>query len=161
MPLRRLGLTLAAVLLAGMVAIQVVPSGRNHANPPVIAEPAWDSPTTRAMTVTACFDCHSNQSVWPWYSNVAPVFWLLQRHVEVGRQKLNFSTWGQGKQETDDISESVRDGEMPPWDYVILHPEARFTGADREAFLAGLTASFGGGEGGDSGKDRKGGGGDN
>ncbi len=84
------------VLLAGFLLIQLVPYGRNHTNPPVLQEPNWDSPQTRALAQRACFDCHSNETEWPWYSHVAPVSWLVQRDVEEGREKVNFSTWGQG-----------------------------------------------------------------
>lgn len=147
MTTRGLTLRLFVVLVAGFLVIQLVPYGRNHANPPVLAEPAWNSPTTRAMAVTACFDCHSNETTWPWYSNVAPVSWLLQRHVDEGREKLNFSTWGTARQESDDLVETVRDGEMPTWDFMLLHPDARFSAADKAAFRAGLQATVGGGGG--------------
>jgi hypothetical protein len=62
---------LAAAALAGFALIQLVPFGRNHTNPPTTAEPRWDSPRTRALARRACFDCHSNQTTWRWYSNVA------------------------------------------------------------------------------------------
>ena len=83
--MRRLLIGLAGLLVLGVIvfaAIQLVPFGHDHTNPPVVAEPAWDSPETRAFAVTACFDCHSNQTVWPWYSNIAPVSWLVQRDVD-------------------------------------------------------------------------------
>ncbi len=78
---------------AGFGLLQLVPYGRNHTNPPVAAEPAWASAQTRALAVRACFDCHSNETTWPWYSNVAPVSWLIQRDVDEGRRRLNFSEW--------------------------------------------------------------------
>ena len=76
----------AFVVLAGL--IQIVPYGHDHANPTVRQEPAWDSPATRAMTVRACYDCHSNQTTWPWYAHVAPVSWLLQRDVVVVQKSV-------------------------------------------------------------------------
>lgn len=85
---------LALVLLA----IQLVPYGRDHHNPPAVAEPPWDSPQTRELFVKACADCDSNQTRWPWYSHIAPVSWLVQRDVEEGRSKLNLSLWGSAKQ---------------------------------------------------------------
>jgi hypothetical protein len=126
------------VLLAALVAIQLVPYGRNHTNPPVTGEPAWNSPETRALAKRACFDCHSNESVWPWYSNIAPASWLIQRDVDEGRAKLNFSAWGQGEQEVDDSAELIRDGEMPPWFYLPLHSEANLTAAEKQALIQGL-----------------------
>ena len=140
------------VAVVGFLAIQLVPYGRDHTNPPVTAEPAWDSAETRATAVVACFDCHSNETVWPWYSNVAPFSWLLQRHVDRGRADLNFSEWGSGEQESDEIVESVREGKMPTWDYALIHADARLSETEMQAFLDGLTATFGAGEGGEGGE---------
>ena len=61
---------------------QLIPFGRSHTNPVVVKEPTWDSPTTRDLAKRACFDCHSNETVWPWYTNIAPVSWLTQRDVK-------------------------------------------------------------------------------
>jgi hypothetical protein len=133
---------LVAVLI-GFVVIQLVPYGGDHQNPPVTAEPAWDSAETRGLAVTTCFDCHSNETEWPWYSWVAPVSWLVQRDVDEGREELNFSQWGSG-QESDDVAESVEEGEMPPFSYLVTHPDARLADADRAALIEGLRATFGG-----------------
>ncbi len=59
------------------ILLQIIPYGHNHTNPPIVEEPAWDSPQTRAVVKKACFDCHSNETVWPWYSNIAPLSWLI------------------------------------------------------------------------------------
>jgi hypothetical protein len=80
---------------AFFLPIQAVPYGRSHGNPPTTAEPRWDSPLTRELAARACFDCHSNLTSWPWYSNIAPVSWLIQRDVDGGRGSLNFSEWNQ------------------------------------------------------------------
>ena len=133
--------------LVGFGAIQLVPYGRDHTNPPVTGEPAWDSPATRAFAVTACFDCHSNQTVWPWYSNIAPMSWLIQHDVNEGRQRLNFSTWGHGG-ESDGMAELVSRGKMPPFQYVMAHWDANFSATDKAAFIRGLQATFSGGGGG-------------
>lgn len=142
MSLRRLVLGAFLVGVLGFLAIQLVPYGRDHTNPPVTAEPKWDSPATRAYAVTACFDCHSNQTVWPWYSNVAPMSWLIQHDVDEGRAALNWSTWGlhQGEGEA---AEAVQEGNMPPFVYLILHPGANLAQADKDAFIRGLIATFG------------------
>ena len=76
-------------LLLLLAAAQLVPYGRDHDNPPVVAEPAWGSPATRELARRACFDCHSNETQWPWYSNIAPLSWLIQRDVDEGRDELN------------------------------------------------------------------------
>jgi hypothetical protein len=145
--MKRTALSVLVVLVVGFVVIQLVPYGRAHVNPPVTAEPAWDSAVTRDLAVRACFDCHSNETAWPWYSSIAPVSWLLQRHVDEGREKLNLSEWGSGEQETEDAAQLVREGEMPPWDYLLLHPEARLSADEQQALVEGLARTFGAGEG--------------
>jgi len=128
-------------LFALVLLIQLVPYGRQHANPPVIQEPQWDSPKTRELVQKACFDCHSNETVWLWYSNVAPVSWLVQRDVDEGREKLNFSDWGRAR-EKDEIIEVIQEGEMPMPIYLIMHPEARLTSTEKEALISGLQATI-------------------
>lgn len=131
------------VAIALFALIQLVPYGRDHENPPVVAEPAWDSPQTRELFFRACKDCHSHETVWPWYGSIAPASWLLQRDVEEGREHFNVSRWGQGKQDADEAANMVRKGEMPPWFYLPAHPEARLTDAETQAFIQGLVATFG------------------
>jgi mono/diheme cytochrome c family protein len=135
-------------LIGVFLAIQAVPYGRNHSNPAQQQEPAWDSQETRAMVVDACFDCHSNRTGWPWYTNIAPVSWLIQHDVDGGREKLNFSEWGRAGQETDEIVEKVQEGEMPPDYYGWLHSKARLSSAERQALVQGLQATFGQEQGG-------------
>lgn len=130
--------TTSLVVVGLLLVAQLVPYGRDHTNPPIVAEPSWDSSTTRALAERACFDCHSNQTRWPWYSHVAPMSWLVQSHVDEGRRVLNFSEWSRGNQEADEASETVREGEMPPRSYLLLHPEARLTDAERELLARGL-----------------------
>lgn len=132
------------ILFFGLVIlIQVIPYGRNHTNPPVVAEPSWNSPQTRALAMRACMDCHSNQTNWPWYSNIAPFSWLVQHDVDEARQRLNFSEWGKGRQETDEIYRMINSGEMPPFQFLIMHPEARLTDAEKQALIQGLQATLG------------------
>lgn len=133
---------LAGVLVA--LAIQAVPYGRNHANPPVRQEPAWDGPRTRALAVRACYTCHSNETAWRWYTSVAPMSWLAQYDVEKGRRELNFSEWNRRQKEADEAAETVSEGEMPPWYFTALRSDARLTGSDREALARGFTATLGG-----------------
>ena len=131
------------VVAIGIVLLQFIPYGKNHINPPVVQEPAWDSPTTRALAQKACFDCHSNETVWPWYSKIAPVSWLIQRDVDEGRQKLNFSEWQRAAsfEHLDEIGEVVTEGEMPPFQYYPMHPEARLSEAEKQALINGLEKS--------------------
>ncbi len=147
-----LGLAILAILAIFALAllIQLIPYGRAHANPPVVAEPNWDSPQTRVLAERACFDCHSNETTWPWYSNIAPVSWLVQHDVDEGRQHLNFSEWGvarsgsQGREghELNEIGEVILEGEMPPSQYLITHPDARLTEMEKQALAVGLAATL-------------------
>lgn len=140
-----IGLTVVFVL--GIV-IQFIPYGRAHNNPPVVAEPKWDSPQTRELFMRACGDCHSNETDWPWYSNIAPISWLIQRDVDEGRAVFNVSEWGRGENEGDDAVETVQEGSMPPFIYTIMRPSRKLSATEKQALIQGLAATFGGeGEG--------------
>lgn len=134
-------------LLALFVLIQLVPYGRAHANPPIGAQPQWIDPDTKALFTRACADCHSHSTVWPWYSNVAPVSWLLERHVNEGRSKFNIHVPGYGK-EAEEAAKTVRNGSMPDRSYLPMHPEARLSASEKEQLAQGLEAMFGQGEAG-------------
>ena len=84
-------IVLAALILFGL--IQFVPFGKTYTNPPVVSEPNWDSPQTRQMAKDHCFQCHSNETQWPWYSHIAPASWLIAFDVQNGRSQFNFSDW--------------------------------------------------------------------
>lgn len=137
---------LAVFGLAGLLIIQLLPIWLVQTNPPAAVEPAWDSPETRALAQRACFDCHSNETVWPWYSKVAPISWLVTRDVLSGRSQLNFSDWTAhaGHDHAEEAGELVTSGEMPLPIYVVMHPEADLTLAERQQLAAGLRRTFGG-----------------
>ena len=130
-------------LLGTFLAIQLVPYGRDHTNPPVIGEPAWDAPETRALARQACFDCHSNETEWPAYASIAPVSWLVQRDVNEGRAVLNFSEWSRPQEEAKEASAEVLEGEMPPAAYRLVHAHARLNAADRDRLARGLARTLG------------------
>jgi mono/diheme cytochrome c family protein len=134
-----------AAIAAGVafLAIQLVPYGRSHTNPPTTKEPAWDSPQTRVLFMRACGDCHSNQTAWPWYTDVAPVSWLTQRDVDGGRAQFDVSAWDQPQDiSSGDAAEAIRNGSMPPWFYTPLHPSASLSAADRQRLIAGLARTL-------------------
>jgi Haem-binding domain len=136
-------LFVALGLVVLFLLIQLVPFGRNHTNPPVVSEPKWDSPATRALAQRACFDCHSNETVWPWYSNVAPVSWLVASDVQDGRRRMNFSEWNRGFQPSiGEISGIIQEGEMPPAQYLLMHPQARLTDTEKQSLINGLRNSL-------------------
>jgi len=131
-------------LVAVFVLIQFIPYGHEHTNPVVMKEPLWDTPRTQELFKRACNDCHSNKSVWPWYSNVAPISWSIQHHVDEGREHFNVSMWGlQKKNKGDEAAKEVREGEMPLFSYTLGHPEARLSDAEKAELVKGLIATFG------------------
>lgn len=141
--MKKLVIRLLAVIVIGAVLIQLVPYGRDHDNPPVVNEPEWSSESDRALVARACFDCHSNETEWPWYSNIAPVSWWTQNHVDEGRAELNFSEWSWDYDELDEIAESVMEGEMPPGYYENGPSSPNLTSWEREQLIWALVNTFG------------------
>lgn len=125
--------------VALLAAIQLVPYGRDHANPTGGNQIAWDSPRTDQLMTDACMDCHSNLTKWPWYSNVAPMSWLVQRDVEEGRRAVNLST---GNVDLTELVDAIREGSMPPWQYKLAHPGARLSDREKADLIHGLQATF-------------------
>lgn len=142
--MKKLGIALAGLF----VALQFVPAAPPMTNPPVEKARSFETvmqpPAGVAATLRrACYDCHSNETAWPWYSHVAPVGWLVRQHVAEGRKQLNFSEWLlAGETGFNDwsgfekICTEVRSGSMPMADYVRLHSEAELSEADRQAVCA-------------------------
>ena len=134
---------LAGAVIA-LVAIQFVPYGRDHKNPAVTGEPKWDSPRTHELFNRSCKDCHSNETVWPWYSSYAPVSWLTTLDVTFGRKVFNVSEWGrQEKNEGDRAAAEVRKGKMPLFIYLPAHPEAKLNAVEKKELIDGIVATFG------------------
>ena len=135
--------TVASIGVIGFLVIQFLPI-RPRTNPPVVQEPNWDSPQTRQLMERACLDCHSNETKWPAYAYVAPVSWMIVNEVNEGRHKLNYSRWNSGEhEEVGETIEVILKNEMPPRQYVLLHPEARLSDAAVKQLVAGLRATFG------------------
>ena len=139
------------------VIIQAVPYGRSHSNGAVVGaafEPTWkDAPgaasgTTRDLTVRACYGCHSNEVEYPSYAKVAPISWMVQSHVDGGRNAVNFSIFKKyGSQDRlgQRIIRVIQNGSMPPSYYTHLgkHPEAKLTDKELSDLINGLAATFG------------------
>ena len=142
--MKRWLMRLVLIGAAVFVLIQFVPYGRAHDNPPVTQPVEWDSPRTEQLFDDACADCHSNQTEWPWYSNIAPQSWLVQRDVDAGREELNLSELDREQDEIKDLIEVIADDEMPPLRYTFLHPEARLGEAEKRALIDGIARIFGG-----------------
>ncbi|MDP7005751.1 MAG: heme-binding domain-containing protein [Phycisphaerales bacterium] len=115
-----------------LVVIQFIPVNRD--NPDVTGE--IEAPAdVMAILRRACYDCHSNETVWPWYSYVAPASWLIAKDVRHGRGELNFSEWSsyttkQKNHKRKECGEEVEEGEMPLWFYIPLHEEAEMLPED-------------------------------
>lgn len=138
--MRRIVIYSIAGLAAFLALAQLVPYGRDHTNPPIVKEPNWDSSATRGLAVRACYDCHSNETVWSWYSNIAPISWLVQYDVDAGRDEFNFSDWTGGREEGESVSEEIGDG-MPQWYYVVMHPSAGLSAEEQQQLADGLRRS--------------------
>ena len=149
--------------VAFLLLIQLVPYGRDHTNPPVAQAAVFKDPRAAQLVANSCGDCHSNLTKYPWYSNVAPMSWLLANHISEGRSKLNFSEWNKPQPPVEDLTEKINSGEMPGWQYELMHSNAKLSDADKKILIAGLvqmyrdtppagiTQSGGGGEGGGEG----------
>ena len=141
----------AVALAAVFVAIQLVPYGWRHPNPPVVADAPWPTERSEELARAACYDCHSNETDWPVYSYVAPWSWLVRRDVEDGRDELNFSDWERDDGEADDAAEEIAEGSMPPGRYTLVHRDAELSDAEAQELIAALQQMS---------ADRRGGGGD-
>jgi hypothetical protein len=128
----------ALVLVVVFVAIQFVPYGWKHSNPPVSRDAPWPDAQSAAIARASCYDCHSNETDWPVYSYVAPMSWLVRNDVEEGRGDLNFSEWDRDAGEADDAIDAVRDGSMPPRQYTLLHRDADLDDEEQARLIAAL-----------------------
>jgi hypothetical protein len=123
----------AVVLLAQAVRVEKL-------NPSVRSDDSI-GPAVKPLLRRACYNCHSNETVWPWYSNVAPASWLVASDVHDARRHVNFSEWdtygrdGQARV-LKAVEEEIREGDMPLWYYALVHREARLTQAERDRILA-------------------------
>lgn len=130
----KIAIGVAVVLL---VSLQLVPVDRS--NPPITAALQPDGEVGDVLRA-ACMDCHSNETVWPWYARVAPVSFFVADHVEEGREHLNLSTFGEAAPRRQDhmleeFVEVLEEGEMPLRSYTLGHPEARLTDQQRQLLM--------------------------
>jgi hypothetical protein len=147
-------------LIIVIALIQFVPV--QHTNPPAPDPVVFADPQAAAIARRACYDCHSNQTVWPWYANVAPVSWYVVHHVDEGREAYNFSdvagTLANSHQHHHDgedahepitvatliehASEHITEGDMPPAYYTLMHNDAVLSEADKATLIAGITQAL-------------------
>ena len=135
---RRLRISALAVLIVLALAQLVQPETKSPNVDP--GRRLWNSmdPHVKEITQRACGNCHSYETKWPWYAKFSPVSWFLARHVEQGRAKLNFDDWSPAaaSDQLEEIYDSIAKKKMPLWSYLLMHPEARLSQADRDVLLA-------------------------
>ena len=131
---------IVVVLLVAFVGIQFIPTNRNHSEevPPSDFMLVKNVPTeVKSILMISCYDCHSNNTHYPWYQKVQPVGWYLEGHIEDGKEELNFSDFGSysdrmQKAKMRSIISQVEDGKMPLPSYTLLHPEAKLTAEEKQ-----------------------------
>lgn len=111
-------------------------------NPEITREIVWIDAETEALARRACYDCHSNETHWPWYSRAPIVGSLVASDVHRGRCHMNFSQWDRPNEEAWEAPEKVLEGEMPLAMYLTAHKEARLTDEERSRLAEGLAATF-------------------
>ncbi|MCX6065512.1 MAG: heme-binding domain-containing protein, partial [Chloroflexi bacterium] len=114
----------------------------DRANPPVTREPNWSSPEARALVKEYCFQCHSNETEWPWYSYIAPASWLIKFDVVEGRGNFNFSEWDRNPGNLSEMVRNIDRGRMPPMQYTLFHPSSKMTAQQKQALDDALTATL-------------------
>ncbi len=130
------------VVIGAFLLIQLVPYGRDHSNPPVTKAARWPDARSAALFRDSCADCHSNRTDWRWYTNIAPVSWLVQKDVDEGRSTLNFSEWNKPQPGESEIADQIASGEMPPSTYTIVHPGASLTASEKRELVVALHRLF-------------------
>lgn len=131
---------IAVVLAVVFAGIQFVRPARTNpaVNPSQTIEAHTQmTPEVASILDRSCRDCHSNKTVWPWYTQVAPVSWWLADHVNEGRRELNLSEWGKMDRDRQDrklrqMCDEVADGMMPLSSYLPMHPQARLSEQDKK-----------------------------
>jgi len=134
---------LAVITLSIIVVMQFFTIDKTQADTdPTKDFIAMTQPDEHVITMlkTACYNCHSNETTYPWYANIAPVSWWIKGHEEEAKEHLNFSVWGdyslkQQDHKLEELYEEVEEGEMPLPSYTWVHADARLTGEQKEQLI--------------------------
>jgi hypothetical protein len=132
---------LALASIAALATLAAASGCASPTNPPITAQPKWVNKDVEAFARRACFDCHSNETKWPFYAGLPFAASLIKKDVEEGREALNFSEWDRQQEEVDELGEVVLEGEMPLAIYVPLHPGARLSEEEKRTLARGLDAT--------------------
>lgn len=124
------------------IVIQFIPYGRSsHSNPAATNPFTWTDPQAETIARSSCYDCHSNETKWWWATHIAPFSWLVQRDVDDGRSRLNFSEFD-GLPPASRFGEVLNEGEMPPIQYTVIHGNAKLSDAERQTLIDGYTTGL-------------------
>lgn len=138
-------------LLAVFVGIQFIPTIRNQSDTVPISDFMTVHVVPKPVEIifkTACYDCHSNHTDYPWYHKIQPVAWMLERHITAGKKELNLSEFGmyssrKQKSTLNAIANQIKDGEMPLWSYTLMHRNAKLSEKDKAVLLLWLDKMIG------------------
>jgi len=122
------------IILGILIIIQFIPADKTNPN---VSKEIETPDQVKSVLEKSCFDCHSNETEWPWYSSIAPASWLVAHDVNEAREHINFSTWNKYTTEDrlgiiEEMWEEVEEGEMPLWYYTLAHPRAKMTDEDKQ-----------------------------
>ena len=128
------------ILLIVLVGIQFIPTKRNQSNEILesdISKTYMLPAEIQTIFKNSCYDCHSNNTKYPWYNKIQPVSWLLENHIKKGKKELNFSEFGayskrKQKNKLKSITSQIRDNEMPLSSYTLIHRDAKLSEKDRD-----------------------------
>ncbi len=131
------------LFVAVFLAIQFIQPAHNKSGqvlPTDFAKNYTVPANVQSTLQNACYDCHSNNTNYPWYSNIQPVAWVMARHISKGKQKLNFSCFGSNTtrkkvSKLKEIANQIKDGEMPITSYKLMHKSARLSEDDKNLLM--------------------------
>lgn len=144
---QKIAFGIVGMLIAGFLLLQIIPVGdfrevlERKPNPPVHTTINWTSEDVKRIVQISCYDCHSNETVYPWYSHVAPFSWLVTRDVNKGREAMNFSEDAPTDYNLTDMEWHLFN-DMPPGIYALMHPQANLTDEQKDLLLAEFKATF-------------------
>lgn len=125
------------IIVGAVLLMQLVPYGHDHGAPATTTTAKLDRPAAE-LARAACMDCHSNETTWPWYANVAPVSFLVVNDVKGGREHMNMSQWDHPQPDLGEIVEAIDGGEMPPLQYKLVHAGSRLSAAEKRTLIDGF-----------------------
>jgi hypothetical protein len=144
---RKIVIYTASIFVIGFLLLQVFPVGiirssfERKPNPEITATVEWNSVEVQNLAKRACYDCHSNETIYPWYAQVAPMSWLVNRDINQGRASMNFSQDAETEYDISDLEWHLYN-DMPPDIYLIMHPDAKLTDEERDMLMEGFKATF-------------------